>query len=413
MAEHFRFFDSTDPSNPDRTYNAQEFTDYFKALVTTGVMQGVHNELRVTTMGSNMQTVVDTGIAFIEGRYYENDSVLALTHDTEVLGMNRIDRVVIRLDLSPENRHVKAFIKKGSPSENPIPPVLTRDETTYEISLAQVFIEGGQTYIDSMSITDERGDDYYCPWAGSNILPNFDDADLENLVEKVNNAVLTDSRTEIWVDATSGNDANGDGSQSNPYASLDKALESIKKYHPETVTIKVHPGTYETPSSTSTNGHIAKELVIESSDRNTGYASRATINGSMEFRYCQGKFELSRLDVKADPYGAGVFFNDHNGIVVLRDVEVSEVYDPSNVGNVFDGFEFNGNCVANLTYSRVNNARDCIKVTDGATVVDSNTSGTNNETAFVASGGTIFNPSTLLEATTKQRVSEGGQVLDN
>lgn len=178
MAEHFSFFDAVlqdDGVTYDREYNAQEFTDYFKTLITTGVMKGSRNMLAVSANGSNMVTSLNTGIAFIEGRYYLNDAPLSLTHDTETLGNNRIDRIVIRMNLSTEARYVKAFVKKGTPSTNPVAPTLTQTPNLYEISLAQVKIVGGQTFIAANALTDERGKDVICPWAGSNILPSFDD----------------------------------------------------------------------------------------------------------------------------------------------------------------------------------------------------------------------------------------------
>lgn len=193
MAEKFRFFDAVQDENGvyDREYNAQEFTDYFKALVTTGIMKGAGNELSVSANGSNMITSVNTGIAFLLGRYYENDSPLTLTHDTETIGNSRIDRIVIRMDLATEARYVRAFIKKGVASANPVAPTLTQTANLYEISLAQVKVVGGQTFIETNAVTDERGKDVICPWAGSKILPNFD-----------NNYVLTelDGKADKLVD---------------------------------------------------------------------------------------------------------------------------------------------------------------------------------------------------------------------
>lgn len=185
MAEKYRFFDAVQDEHGqyDREYNAQEFTDYFKALVTTGIMKGAGNELAVAANGTNMITTVNTGIAFLLGRYYENDSPLTLTHDTETLGNSRIDRIVIRMDLSTEARYVKAFIKKGVPSTSPVAPALTQTPNLYEISLAQVKIVGGQTFIAASAVTDERGKDVICPWAGSNILPSFDDNVLNEHIE--------------------------------------------------------------------------------------------------------------------------------------------------------------------------------------------------------------------------------------
>lgn len=185
MAEKFRFMDPVQlpDGTYDREYNAQEFTDYFKALITTGVMKSVGNQLAVTTNGSNMITRIDTGVAFILGRYYENDSFKELTHDTETLGNSRIDRIVVRLDLSTEARYVRAFIKKGLPSTNPVAPSLTQTPNLYEISLAQVKVVGGQTFIPANAVTDERGTNIICPWAGSKILPSFDDNALAQHID--------------------------------------------------------------------------------------------------------------------------------------------------------------------------------------------------------------------------------------
>ena len=185
MAEHSRFFDSLNPLEPDRTYTAEEFTSYFRALITTGIMKGAGNMLKVETSGSNMNTTVDTGTAFLIGRQYENDSKLSLTHEIETLGRSRIDRVVLRLVLDMDARYIRAFVKKGVAGTSPIPPPLTRDGSVYEISLAQVRVVGGQTYINVADVTDERGNPDVCPWAGSKILPNFNDDALEELVNDV------------------------------------------------------------------------------------------------------------------------------------------------------------------------------------------------------------------------------------
>lgn len=187
MTEHFGFFDAIQDSNGhyDREYNAQQWTEPFRALVTTGLMKGAYNQLEVTANGANMVSAVKSGIAFIEGRFYFNDALVDLTHDTEVMGLSRIDRIVVRMDSRTEARHVKTFVKKGVPSTNPVAPTLTQTQTVYEISLAQILVVGGQTYITANAVTDERGKEVICPWAGSKILPNFDNAALEQLVNDI------------------------------------------------------------------------------------------------------------------------------------------------------------------------------------------------------------------------------------
>lgn len=197
MTEHFGFFDAVQDSNGnyDREYNAEQFTVPFDALVTNGIVRSAYEQLEVVTSGSNMISRVKSGIAFIEGHHYFNDGIINLTHDVEVLGMDRIDRIVIRKDSNPDARYVKAFIRKGLPSTNPVPPTLTRNENIYEISLAQVRIVGGQGFIST--ITDERGTVNIGPWAGSDILPSYDD---NLLAQHVNNGEIhvTQTQKNIW-----------------------------------------------------------------------------------------------------------------------------------------------------------------------------------------------------------------------
>lgn len=214
MAEHSRFFDSLNPLEPDKVYTADEFTSYFHALITSGIMKGEGNMLKVETSGSNMNTTVDTGTAFLLGRQYENDSKLSLTHEIETLGRSRIDRVVLRLVLDMDARYIKAFVKKGVGGTAPIPPPLERTGNVYEISLAQVKVIGGQTYINAADVTDERGNPDVAPWAGSKILPNFSDSTigqpngiaLLNAEGKVINAdgTLPTPKDTGWINATLG-----------------------------------------------------------------------------------------------------------------------------------------------------------------------------------------------------------------
>lgn len=291
MAEHFMFFDSENPLQPDRTYNAQEFTDYFEALVTTGVMKGTGNQLKVSANGSTMISTIDTGTAFLLGRYYENDSLLALTHETEAIGKNRIDRVVIRMDLSTDARHVKAFVKKGVASTTPVAPSLTQTAALYEISLAQVLIEGGQTFIDSISVTDERGKDIICPWAGSKILPNFDDAALEDLVNSVESHLLSkdnphqvtakqvlpqintyDSLKRYYINPTSGSDDNDGLSMTTAFKTVYKMSEHI---------LPIMLGTTEIIMSGPTEGAAQ---ILE-------YLMKVRVGGLIEINFAGSTFE--------------------------------------------------------------------------------------------------------------------------
>ena len=110
-----------------------------------------------------MESTVNAGSAFIEGYEYRNTEALNLTHDAADTTNNRIDRVVVRLDRSPQAEvPIRVLIRKGNPSSTPVPPVLIRDLYIYEISLAKVLIEAGKSFIETSQITDERDDIRVC-----------------------------------------------------------------------------------------------------------------------------------------------------------------------------------------------------------------------------------------------------------
>lgn len=148
------FFNDVDG---DREYNADDFAKYFRDFLSDGVYkhEGKPN-LQVTANGIDMTTSVDVGSAFVLGYRYENTEPLVLNHDAAEATLNRIDRIVLRLDKSAENRFVRVFVKKGTASSSPIAPSLQRDEFVYEISLALVQIVAGRSYITQSQITDER-----------------------------------------------------------------------------------------------------------------------------------------------------------------------------------------------------------------------------------------------------------------
>lgn len=154
MAEKYCFFDST--PEDERVYTADEFAEYFRRVLTDGIFNGGTN-LKVEASGTNIQTFIQPGYAWLQGYMYKVDTdPLYLTHDLPHATYDRIDRVVIRLDKTLENRYVKAFVKKGTAATNPAPPALTRNQNVFEISLAQVRIIKGKSYIEGSQVTDER-----------------------------------------------------------------------------------------------------------------------------------------------------------------------------------------------------------------------------------------------------------------
>ncbi|MGM9924783.1 MAG: hypothetical protein ACI35R_11105 [Bacillus sp. (in: firmicutes)] len=157
MAEYSRFFDSVQGDR--RVYNAADFAEYFKRIVTNGIYID-QNKLNVSATGSNMTVTVGSGSAFIEGYMYINTSNKTLTVASPEPYVDRVDRVVLRLDRSAGERNIKAIVLKGTAGSNPSPPALQRDAYIYDIPLAQIRVIQGQSYIGSTQVTDERTESF-------------------------------------------------------------------------------------------------------------------------------------------------------------------------------------------------------------------------------------------------------------
>ncbi|WP_306009338.1 hypothetical protein [Bacillus sp. MMSF_3328] len=151
MAEESSFFNSV---NGDRQYDMEQFALYFKQFLSNGLYHTNSLPALLVRPDSGMATLLESGSAYIEGFMYRNTEEIRFTHDPADVTNPRIDRIVLRLDKNLNARHIKAFIKKGTPGTIPIPPTLQRDETVYEISLAQVKIDAGKSQVTS--VIDER-----------------------------------------------------------------------------------------------------------------------------------------------------------------------------------------------------------------------------------------------------------------
>lgn len=160
MAELSRFFNSV---NGDRRYLAEEFAEYFAQFLTNGVYHtNFIPTLAVNTVGTDLNVYVEPGSALINGYMYKNTTNKVLRIEDADPVLDRIDRVVIRMNRNQEARNITAQILTGTPAQTPTPPMLTRDSYIYEISIAQVYVTKGASYIGVENITDERLDSSVC-----------------------------------------------------------------------------------------------------------------------------------------------------------------------------------------------------------------------------------------------------------
>lgn len=158
--ERSYFYDSSE--TVQRIYQAADFARFHGQIIGDGVSNDPTLPNLNVTSKNTMTVMLGAGYAFANGYMYENTAALNLTHDTAHTTVDRIDRIVIRFDNSPTERNVRAYVKKGDPASKPLPPAIQRDDYVFEISVAQVRIKAGKSFIEQSEITDERSDGTVC-----------------------------------------------------------------------------------------------------------------------------------------------------------------------------------------------------------------------------------------------------------
>lgn len=161
MAERFLFFNSQlIDGEYDREYQAQDFAEYFGSVLSPGFLS-IDGEmgLSVKVESGTLNTIVAPGKAIIRGHFYENTSNLTLEHAVPESQGDRIDRIVLRLDLRSGSRFVRLKVKEGVTSANPQEPELQRDDFIYELGVATVRLRANTSSLESADLIDTRLDD--------------------------------------------------------------------------------------------------------------------------------------------------------------------------------------------------------------------------------------------------------------
>jgi uncharacterized protein with GYD domain len=150
----------------DRVYLAKSFAKYFSSFISNGVFAANLDELAVSPQPTGLSVTVQSGQAFINGYWYENDDAVNLSLAGST-ALPRIDSIVLRLDLTA--RAVSLAVLQGIPAVTPTAAALTRADSIYELRLANVNIPANAVLITD--IDDTRSNVNECGWV-SNVLDN-------------------------------------------------------------------------------------------------------------------------------------------------------------------------------------------------------------------------------------------------
>jgi len=160
MAIESYFFNAVNNDGTyDRIYNAEDVTSYLDQLVGNGVFPNPSTQLQVRA-SNGMNVIVGAGSGWINGHKMVNTADMTLTVNTADVLLNRIDSVIFYVDFNARSMGIE--IKQGTLATTPSAPALQRDDSRYEMCLAQISVAKQVTAITAAMITDTRGNSQLC-----------------------------------------------------------------------------------------------------------------------------------------------------------------------------------------------------------------------------------------------------------
>ena len=147
------FYNSVDH---DRRYSSDDWAEYFALFFNNGVFK---KGLQVVS-NNDLTITIKPGYAFINGHYYKNtdDLIIKITNPDGVL--NRKDSIMIRQ--SKEDRQTRATYLTGGYDTQPVAPKIVRNESIYDLQLAEITINKGAVSITQADIKDTRMNEDVC-----------------------------------------------------------------------------------------------------------------------------------------------------------------------------------------------------------------------------------------------------------
>lgn len=147
----------------DRAEDAEFFSKFFSSIIGNGVYPNPSTNFQVIS-NVGMTVKVLQGLGFIEGYFAFEDVDRVLTVQAAHSTLDRIDRVVLRLNLA--TRYIDLYIKTGIAIAAPNAPDLTRPVDgggdIYELAIADLFIAKNVTTVSQERITDTRMNNELC-----------------------------------------------------------------------------------------------------------------------------------------------------------------------------------------------------------------------------------------------------------
>lgn len=143
----------------DRKYSSEDISNWLKSIVSNGVLANPSTNLKVIPK-ERLNIAVQAGEGWINGHKMVNTTEYALSIEAANMSLPRIDRVVFALDYT--TREMRIYVKKGTPANNPVAPILAKTDTLIELALADILLPANTTIIETGMITDQRLNTQLC-----------------------------------------------------------------------------------------------------------------------------------------------------------------------------------------------------------------------------------------------------------
>lgn len=185
MSVTYGFFNSL---NGDRTYNADQMSEYFEGLISNGVCQNYGGGMQVLA-GSGMQVAVQTGRAYIDSKWIKLDAVENVTINQSHLTLNRYTAVCVKLDNT--NRQMELVTIDGDPGTDPVKPTPNNSGSSKYLVIAYVYVPANVSAIQQQNITDTRMNTSLCGFV-SGLIDQVDTTTLFLQWEAAYDAAMAD-----------------------------------------------------------------------------------------------------------------------------------------------------------------------------------------------------------------------------
>lgn len=173
----------------DRTYDANDISNYLGGLISDGVVQSSADALQVSVEQASMQVQIRPGRAFLNNRWFTADSVITLPLTRAHGTLSRITAVALHFD--EVNREVIPVCVDGTLASSPVAPQL---DNKY-LLLALVAVPANPSNLSQITVTDSR------KFVHALVNYDFDQSVLQKEYIKAFNAWFEGVKNQLGTDA--------------------------------------------------------------------------------------------------------------------------------------------------------------------------------------------------------------------